>query len=513
MFGPPIIPPPNAIILRPHWRYKIKQDGTRSARECFDGSPRAAPELHQDAITYASCIELPCMRLFFSLAAVSNYFVLLTDAVNAYANARGPTKPTYIRVDAAYADWYLTRTGISIPPGSAVLAQHALQGHPEAGRLFEELANDILLNRLGLTTTSHERNLYCGIFESHKVYVCRQVDDLAISAPTIDIGQRLIAAIGSHVTLAGNSLLIKFNGIQVEQSREYIRLHCTDYIDRLVERYGWSTPSTPDSSHFTAKEPMNATVYKQLDSDTGPPEHSPEGLQLAQSTGFSYRALLGTLIYAYVICRLDIGYALTKLSNIHSNQLPFIMQHSNMLHSTYDPLVPGVSCFGVLSIFPTSPLALSMLFRSLPMPIFHPFLLTTYLINLSPTLMPPMPMTPIADLPLVSFFPSVLEPSVTALKSSHLPLSAPPKPNLLPLSCVPKLSSTFAPFLLTSISPNTTPHQSTKTTRPPFLSSTRPSPLLVPDTSTFNILPYKNGRHWAYFTYFPLPASSTSPMH
>ena len=322
MFGPPIIPPSTAIILRPHWRYKIKPDGTRSARECCDGSPRAAPELHQDAITYASCIELPCMRLFFALAAVSNYFVLLTDAVNAYANARGPTKPTYIRVDAAYADWYLTRTGSTIPHGSAVLAQHALQGHPEAGRLFEELANDILLNRLGLTTTSHERNLYCGLFESHKVYVCRQVDDLAISAPSIEIGQRLITAIGSHVTLAGNSLLTKFNGIQVEQSREYIRLHCTDYIDRLVERYGWSTPSTPESSHSTAKEPMNTTVCKQLDTDTGPPEHSPEGLQLAQSSGFQYRALLGTLIYAYVICRLDIGYALTKLSQFSQHPAP-----------------------------------------------------------------------------------------------------------------------------------------------------------------------------------------------
>ena len=134
MFGDPITPPDGAIILHPHWRYKIKLDGTRSARECCDGSLRAAPALHQNAITYASCIELPCMRLFFSIAAITNHIVLLTDAVNAYANARGPTIPTFIRVDDAFIDWYSTRFNVTLHRGMVVQAKHALQGHPEAGK-------------------------------------------------------------------------------------------------------------------------------------------------------------------------------------------------------------------------------------------------------------------------------------------------------------------------------------------------------------------------------------------
>ena len=328
MFGDPITPPDAAIILHPHWRYKIKLDGTRSARECCDGSPRAAPALHHDAITYASCIELPCMRLFFSMAAINNHVVLLTDAVNAYANARGPTIPTYIRVDDAFIDWYHTRFQITLHRGMVVQAKHALQGHPEAGKLFEELANDILLNRIGLTTTSHERNLYCGTFDGHPVYVCRQVDDLAIAAPTIDIGQNLIAAIGSHVTLAGNSLLTKFNGVQVEQSKQYIRIYSTDYIDRLLARHGWVTPSTTDDCPSFTKEPMSSPTYKQIDSEVGPPEHSSEGIALTHASGFSYRQLLGELIYVYVTCRLDIGFALTKLAQYSQHPAPI---HFNAL--------------------------------------------------------------------------------------------------------------------------------------------------------------------------------------
>jgi hypothetical protein len=331
MFGPPIQAPSDAIILYFHWRNTIKQDGTRKSRACCDGSPRAAPALHLDDVnTYSSCVELPCVRLFFAITATIQYYVLLTDAINAYANARGPTKTTYLRVDPAYADWYQARFGVTLTLDMVVEAKHALQGHPEAGKLFEELVNDILLNRMKFSTTSHERNLYLGYFNGHKVYICRQVDDLAIAAPSIAIGQALISAIGQHLTLAGDSLLTKFNGIQVEQSAQYIRIYSEDYISRLCENYGWSTPS--NSAYSTVKEPMLDPIYKQLDTDVGPPEHSTEGQQISATAGFSYRSLLGALMYAYVTCRLDIGYAVTKLSQYSAN--PATIHFTALKHLT-----------------------------------------------------------------------------------------------------------------------------------------------------------------------------------
>ena len=46
----------------------------------------------------------------------------------------------------------------------------------------------------------------------------------------------------------------------------------------------------------------------------GPAEGTKEHSTLEQEMGFSYRTLLGEMMYAYVSCRLDVAYAITTLS-------------------------------------------------------------------------------------------------------------------------------------------------------------------------------------------------------
>ena len=58
MHGKPVARPENAIVLRPHWQYQIKRDGTRRSRNCCDGSPRSAPAMKGIASTYSSCVAL-----------------------------------------------------------------------------------------------------------------------------------------------------------------------------------------------------------------------------------------------------------------------------------------------------------------------------------------------------------------------------------------------------------------------------------------------------------------------
>jgi hypothetical protein len=326
MYSAPCLSPPNSIIHRQHWNYYMKPDGTRTARNCCDGSLCAAPELHDSAHTYASCIEQPCQRLFYSLAAASGYFVCKTDAVNAYANAHAPSIPTYVRIDDAYYDWY-TDFHRQPPSRDMVLrVLHAIQGHPESGHLWESFINDILINKLLLQPTTHERSLYHGMYKDVHILLKRQVDDIAVAAPTIAIAQQLIANIGQYVRLDGNSFLDSFNGIQVEQSKQYIRLYCTDYIEHLMTKNQWDCLSTTDCDSSNVKEPLPASLIKQIDIDTGPPEHSPKALFIQTQLGFKNRQLLGELIYAYVICRLDIGYVLTKLAQF--SQCPSLVHYT-----------------------------------------------------------------------------------------------------------------------------------------------------------------------------------------
>ena len=128
MYGDPCPPPEGAIILRQHWQYRVKTDGTRRARNCGDGSKRAAPELYRLFATYSSCLEHPMFRLFIALSVQLCYVVYGGDAKDAFAHSPPPTVPIYVYIDDAYADWYKWRFNIELNRSDVLPVNHALQG-------------------------------------------------------------------------------------------------------------------------------------------------------------------------------------------------------------------------------------------------------------------------------------------------------------------------------------------------------------------------------------------------
>jgi hypothetical protein len=315
MYGEPVYAPSNAIILRQHWVYTLKADGTRKARNCCDGSYRAAPILHGTAKTYASCIEQPCMRLFFALASLYGLSIYGADATNAFANSPPPAVPTFVAIDDAYADWYLERFGITLDRTMVLPVQHALQGHPESGYLWELTINSILTS-LGFSSTTHERNLYRATIQDSLVLVCRQVDDLAIACSTPNVADDLIASLQCHVTMKNLGLLTSFNGVDIDQTQHYIKISCSSYLRRFLLTHHWDVPSATDRS--TPFEPLAPSVFTELQTTVGPAEHTSEHKALETSHGFRYRQVIGELIYAYVVARLDIGFAISCLSKYNS---------------------------------------------------------------------------------------------------------------------------------------------------------------------------------------------------
>ena len=316
MYGEPCFAPDGAIILRQHWNYSIKSDGTRRARNCCDGSPRAAPQLKL-ANTYSSCVEQPCMRLFFALCAHDGFISLKVDATNAYANSPPPAQPTFVYIDDQYADWYLARFGIALNRDMVLPVQHALQGHPESGALWEKFVNSVIAHH-GFKSTTHERSLYQGVYKGHRMLICRQVDDLAIGCVDPAAIRDLVRTICREdgIDLRDEGILKSFNGVDVEQTDKYIKISCETYIDKLLAHYGWSAAGTRETD-VKPIEPIAASTLQQLftDYETSPPDGSPEHAALELSAGFSYpRSVLGALIYAYVVARPDIGYAVTTLA-------------------------------------------------------------------------------------------------------------------------------------------------------------------------------------------------------
>ncbi|KAI2505295.1 Reverse transcriptase (RNA-dependent DNA polymerase) [Fragilaria crotonensis] len=266
MYGAPVPAPRDAIVLRQHWNYAIKGDGSRKETAAMD--PRAAPQLKL-ANTYSSCIEQPCMRLFFALCAHEGYVSLKVDATNAYANSPPPNQPTFVVIDDQYADWYLARH-VSI----------------------KELTRDRML-------------------------ICRQVDDMAIGCVNVDAIKDLVRVICAEdgIDLRDEGILNSFNGVDVDQRDRYIKITCETYIDKLLAHYGWSSSGSRETDEKPI-EPLAASTTQQMFDDyaNAPRDGTAEYYDLETAAGFSYRSVLGALIYAYVVARPDIGYAVTTLA-------------------------------------------------------------------------------------------------------------------------------------------------------------------------------------------------------
>ena len=326
MYGPPVHPPPGAIILRQHWNYSIKSDGTRKARNCCDGSPRAAPELKL-ANTYSSCIEQPIMRLFFALCAIEGYLSIKVDATNAYANSPPPDQPTYVFIDEQYVDWYFTTHGITLSRDYVLPVQHALQGHPESGALWERFLNKVL-SRHGFVSTTHERSIYKGTFDGFKMLISRQVDDLAIGCTNADSIRKLVAIICSEdkIDLRDEGTLESFNGVDVKQTRNYIQITCETYIDKFLAHYGWASAATNESSEKPI-EPIALSTVPQLftDYDANANANDITLMGYENAAGFAYGSVLGAVIYIYVVARIDIGFAVTLLARFsdHPSKIHF----------------------------------------------------------------------------------------------------------------------------------------------------------------------------------------------
>lgn len=65
--------------------------------------------------------------------------------------------------------------------------------------------------------------------------------------------------------------------------------------------------------------PLPMDTLHTISTQTGPVEGTPEHQDLETKKGFSYRTLLGEIMYAYVSCRPDIGYPITLMSKCSSS--------------------------------------------------------------------------------------------------------------------------------------------------------------------------------------------------
>jgi len=130
-----------------------------------------------------------------------------------------------------------SRGGAEVPRNFVLPVKRALQGHPESSRLWAILINNILVKDVKLTPTKHEPCLYHGVYKGNEILFLRQVDDFAIACDNEQITKDMIAEINSKmsVNIKYLGLLDRFNGVDIAQTRQYIKIHNQTYLKKILK--------------------------------------------------------------------------------------------------------------------------------------------------------------------------------------------------------------------------------------------------------------------------------------
>jgi len=156
-------------------------------------------------------------------------------------------------------------------------------------------------------------NLYHGEIDGQLMLVCRQVDDFAIASKDPKIADLLIGKINARVTTQNKGLGACYNGIDLDQTHDYIKVLCESFIDHVLQTHGWNQPS-PNEKDQHDVAPISPEIIDKLQQLKGSTEGTAEHKQIEKDVGFGYHQVLGELIYAYIMCHVDIGYAVVFLS-------------------------------------------------------------------------------------------------------------------------------------------------------------------------------------------------------
>jgi hypothetical protein len=209
-----------------------------------------------------------------------------------------------------------------------------MQGHPESPCLWEKNVNAIFCE-LGLTPTVHEPCLYSGIIAGQHVIFKQQVDVFAIAAPDKKTSNILLDLLDDQLSipLKQHGLLDMFNGIDVLQTSDYIKIDCHTYINKLCKKYldTWLS-KVPLTENCPTPLPTDATWIKKFNVAFGSFDPHDQKL-LATKMQLKYKAGVGKLIWALITCRPDIAFTSVKLSQ--SNSAPAEHHYHGLKHAIW----------------------------------------------------------------------------------------------------------------------------------------------------------------------------------
>ncbi|GBP75752.1 Retrovirus-related Pol polyprotein from transposon TNT 1-94 [Eumeta japonica] len=183
--------------------------------------------------------------------------------------------------------------GLDVENSMACKLIKSLYGLKQAPRCWNAKFNSVL-NKYGFFNSHADKCVYVSSNREAQVYLLLYVDDglLCSTSPTI------ITEVLNHLQKEFNVKICKtsnFIGIQIEQCKDYIFIHQRKYIEELLSKFDLDNAnpnSIPADPHVTLQK---STV-------------------LENKKCFPYREAVGSLMFAAIVTRPDIMFAVSTVS-------------------------------------------------------------------------------------------------------------------------------------------------------------------------------------------------------
>ena len=118
---------------------------------------------------------------------------------------------------------------------------------------------DILINKMKFHNAPHEQNTYFRVINSQEVLACQQVDDFAVGALDPSTCKLFVEEIRKHVKAeyaamgmeTSQGFYQRYNGVDIIQTHNYVKVGCESYIDRILQTHGWESLRSPTNLVLT----------------------------------------------------------------------------------------------------------------------------------------------------------------------------------------------------------------------------------------------------------------------
>jgi hypothetical protein len=303
----PATPPPGRKAIGCRWVFDTKRDSNNiivrhKARLVVQGFKQKEGIDYFE--TFSPTVKIKSIKYLLAIAAQEDLEIKQLDFVTAFLNA-SLKEDIYINIPQGYTE--------NLHGHTALKLNKALYGLKQASREWW-LELDQFLNSLGYHASALDECLYMKVVGDHRIYLTLYVDDtLAIYPKNLEstwLEDKAKIAAKFQIKDLGDCEWILHMELKRDRLNRIITLTQKAYIEKVLQEHGMDKYTTHCIDPF-------------LTQDITVPPDKVQAKPLTREEHETYRSIVGSLLYAANITRVDIAYIVGVLARYCSNPMNY----------------------------------------------------------------------------------------------------------------------------------------------------------------------------------------------